>query len=140
MSNNIGVVNKYVTPSVPEETEVNENSSSLGVKFNLIEYAIGALDNRIHFFTLDNIDNYKGKNEIYHSMFLHSSEILEYVKNNNGKVKRYAGCVGAHEIVIDIDCKNDLDESQKIAQGIVRKIESNYEVELNSIRVNFSGY
>jgi Family of unknown function (DUF5906) len=27
MSNNIGVVNNYVTPSVPEETEVNENSS-----------------------------------------------------------------------------------------------------------------
>src|ERR1035437_126354 len=118
MSNNIGVVNKYVTPSVPEETEVNENSSSLDVKYNLFEYALGNLKYRKHFFKLNNLQNYSGKEETYHSLFIHSDEVKEYISKNNGSIEGYAGCVGAHEIVIDIDLEDNLIESQKITQGI----------------------
>src|ERR1035437_3337970 len=139
MSNNIGVTDNYQIISAQEETESKEDSSSLDVKFNLIEYALGNLKYRKHFFKLNNLQNYSGKEETYHSLFIHSDEVKEYISKNNGSIEGYAGCVGAHEIVIDIDCKANLDESQKITQDILQKIESQYEVDLKSLRVNFSG-
>ena len=140
MSNNIGAENNYENPSVTEETEVNDNSSSVGEKFNLIEYAIGKFTNRKHFFEINNVEDYCGKKEIYHSIFIHSNEIKDYIRGNNSSIEGYEGCVGTyHDIIIDIDCKNNLEESQKITQGIVQKIESLYEADLDCMRVNFSG-
>ncbi|MBI2418845.1 MAG: hypothetical protein HYV28_13285, partial [Ignavibacteriales bacterium] len=108
-------------------------------KCNLFEYAINGVSNRKYFYNENSIPDFLGQKEIYHSAFLHSSEIKEYADQNDGIIKGYAGCVAIREVVIDIDCGDNLEKAQKITQGIVRKIETLYEVDAKYLRVNFSG-
>ena len=71
-------------------------------------------------------------------MYNHSEEIKNYF-NTNGNLQGYNGSVGIGTIVIDIDVETDLNEALNIFRNFIRHLESKYELDLSTIRINFSG-
>lgn len=117
--------------------------------FNIIEYAEGgALHNCIFKNVNDKIDT-DGKNDCYHTAFIHTEKIKEYAdthKNENGKptVKGYKGEVWAKELVIDFDIEEEKKQEDLVnllenLRKLLRTIQSKYELDLKHIRINFSG-
>lgn len=143
MLNNTGEPNQYKTlKGLTTESDSllsTGNANSWGNNYNLREWAIGMLANRKNFHKLKDNPDYSGQSEIYHSLFIHSDEVIKYINDNDNSIKDYEGAVAAQEIVIDVDCENDLAKALNITRDIVRKFASVYEVNLNCLRINFSG-
>lgn len=124
----------------PINAEKNYNS-----KFNVVEYAKGKVKWRNYFHKYDDKIKLETGEELYRSYYLHSEEIIEYYNthcNDKGKntTAGYDGDIWLDTLVIDIDGADDnLEEAHQRTKEILRSIEMNYEVDLECIRVNFSG-
>jgi len=117
--------------------------------FNIIEYAEdGPYHNGI-FKNVNDKVNTDGKNDCYHTAFIHTEKIKEYAnahKNENGNltVKGYKGEVWAKELIIDFDIEEEQKQEDLVnllenLRTLLRSIESKYELDLKHIRINFSG-
>ena len=122
--------------SVTIRKEINELN-----RFDTVEYAIGETAFRHKFKKLSESIDVVINEPVYRSYFLHSEEILEYYNSHyddkgNKTLSDYVGCVLSEELKIDIDEKEDsLDQ----VQGLLKKWEAVYDLDLRHIRINFSG-
>lgn len=117
--------------------------------FNIIEYSTGGATHDAKFKTVNEKLNTDGQNDCYHSVFLHSENIIEYSKthfnkNNKPTVKGYKGEVWAKELIIDFDIdeekkQEDLEVLLQDLRKLLRTIESRYDLDLKHIKINFSG-
>lgn len=118
-------------------------------RFNIIEYAKdGPYHNGIFKNVNDKVST-DGKNDCYHTVFLHTAKIIEYFKthiNKKGKnsVEGYYGEVWATELIIDFDIEKenkqeDLVKLLEDLRNLLKSIESRYDLDLKHIRINFSG-
>jgi len=117
--------------------------------FNIIEYAEGGAYHNGSFKSVNDKVNTDGKNDCYHTVFIHTEKIKEYFKthiNKKGKnsVEGYSGEVWATELIIDFDIEKenkqeDLVKLLEDLRNLLRSIESRYDLDLKHIRINFSG-
>ena len=117
--------------------------------FNIIEYAEGGAYHNGTFKSVNDKVSTDGKNDCYHTVFLHTDKIKEYYKthiNKNGKnsVEGYSGEVWATELIIDFDIEKenkqeDLVKLLEDLKNLLKSIESRYDLDLKHIRINFSG-
>ena len=118
-------------------------------RFNIIEYAEGGALHNCIFKNVNDKVNTDGKNDCYHTAFIHTEKIKEYAnahKNENGNltVKGYKGEVWAKELIIDFDIEEEQKQEDLVnllenLRTLLRSIESKYELDLKHIRINFSG-
>jgi transcriptional regulator of heat shock response len=113
-------------------------------KFNVIEYAINSALNRHHFALLseEQPSTYWNDN-FYRSHFNHSQEIIDYYNNHtneDGKktLSGYDNVIWADEFTIDID-DSDLQNALERTKNLIKHLESEYEINLFTIKINFSG-
>ncbi len=114
-------------------------------KFNIVEYSskISAKPNdkwdRHNFYLFGEKPSFKHNTNHYRSHFIHSIEVEDYFKQNNYSLSKYDGAVWIDEFVLDIDNGDDLNESLSTLRNFLKSLESNYEVNLSHLRVNYSG-
>ena len=114
--------------------------------YNIIEYAIGSVYDR-HLFRTSSEKPPLEKNskDCYESAFRHSDEITQYYnthidpKTGKGKVAGYRGAVWADKLILDIDRKGKLDTARDEISIILKRLESEYQIDLRWLRINFSG-
>lgn len=112
-------------------------------KFNIVEYSTGNVFTRHNFKNINETVPANGI-ELYRTHYLFSEEIIEYfksTKNEKGKntLKGFDGELLIDEIVIDIDDEGNLERAHEKVKQLLLSLESNHELDLNSIKVNFSG-
>ena len=117
----------------------NSKAQQSNNKFNVKEYTLNGVTDRKHFSKLNELPEVTGKKDIYVSHYDHSDDIIQYVKENDGELIGYNGAVGISTIVLDIDHENHLDEALEIGRKFLRHLEAKYELDLNTISINFSG-
>lgn len=121
-------------------------------KFCIIECASDSTNNRHKFKANEDKIDYFGKTNQFHSVFLHSPEIIDYfnnhTKDDKGRIvhtlEGYSGTVWTKYVLIDFDIieeekQEDLIQILQNIRNFLRHLESAYELELNYIRINFSG-
>ena len=118
--------------------ETNYNS-----RFNVVEYAIGNVGNRHIFKTTDDEMQAASGKELYRSHYIFTDEIIEYLKihrNEKGDstLAGFDGELTIDELVIDID-DEDLANALENTRKFLRILESNFDLDLKSLRINFSG-
>ena len=70
-----------------------------------LEYAVGSISNRMNICNVDEFTSIAKKSfgqEIYHSMYLYSVDIIEHV-NKTGSVSEFNGIQAIDKIILDID-------------------------------------
>tara|TARA_X000001388_G_scaffold52188_1_gene37894 strand:- start:18918 stop:20741 length:1824 start_codon:yes stop_codon:yes gene_type:complete len=92
-----------------------------------LEYAVSAISNRNHLCKLNDFPSIASKNkgsEIYRSMFLYDSDIVDFV-TKNGTVTGFNGVQGVDKLVIDIDyVKNDNDNGNQTKNKVLDVIDN----------------
>jgi len=118
-----------------QETNYKDN-------FNIVEYAIGNVYKRHNFRQIDSPIMQLLRSELYRSHFIFTGNVEEYYKTHNkdGKptLEGFDGDLWLDEMVIDID-NDDLSIALEDTKKFIQSLESNYELDLSAIRINFSG-
>jgi len=111
--------------------------------YNVIEYAIDSVFDR-HIFLKPTLKS--NPTDCYESVFRHSEDITEYYKTNKDKktgkntLAGYTGAVWADKLILDIDKEGDLESAKDTICKVLKHLESEYEVDLNWLRIKFSGH
>jgi hypothetical protein len=114
-------------------------------KYNVVEYATPSLFKRHQFKTNNEDVEPQQEEELYRSHFLHSKEIKDYFRTNkniDGKntISGYDGSVFLDYFILDIDDEDNLQRALSNTRKLLRSLEQNYEIDLASLKINFSGY
>jgi len=107
-----------------------------------IELVEGGAHNRNKFIEVNSIldMDYYGKSgtDCYTSIYLHSTKILEYLKEHKQSSSGYSGIVKAEFLHFDFD-SSDLSESQKDTIALIQLLCSSYETDTSQFRIWFTG-
>ncbi len=112
--------------------------------FNIREYSIGSVSNRNNFNTIDYAEQLSGKIESFRSLYQHTTDIIKYAEaqetiRQKKTVSGYKAAVAASELVLDIDVKDDLQRALDITRGLVNRLEIDFSVNPEHLRIQFSG-
>ncbi|MGE5497407.1 MAG: primase C-terminal domain-containing protein [Syntrophothermus sp.] len=121
-------------------TEEKNNSQSC----NLAEFAVETLANGHKFYLPETDLPHSEQGEMYRSVYLYSTDIIDYYNTHytdggNKTIEGYEGIVWIDKLIIDIDDDRDLTKDHERVKSLLKSIESNYEVDLRYLSVNFSG-
>lgn len=119
----------------------NENTNST---YGIREYAINGTSSRHQFHPIEYVDTLKGRTDCFQSIYTHSSIIEKYYQAQatiTGKpgLTGYRDSVACNNLTIDIDVKGDLARALTILRGMLSRLEHDFEVNCNHLRINFSG-
>lgn len=113
--------------------------------YTLREIVTGGADKRGNVRPCETFPDYidtPGLIDCYHSVYLHSAEILDYQKQNGGKLAGYAGAAWCRELIFDIDNKGEnIQENIRLSlEGVKSLIGRLKNAGLSSFDIAFSGY
>ncbi len=120
------------------------SNNELNSQFNIREYAIGSVNNRNRFESLDFADTLQGKRDIYQSYFLHSAQIINYANTHftptgEKSAAGYKGVVATEWLKADIDEKNNLSQALEVARQSVLRLVNDFKVPASDVHTIFSG-
>lgn len=116
--------------------------------FKFYEFAYDSVANRNHIKEANFRENLFTKTECYQSLYAFDDSIINYLSpgadNINTSIAGIEIPVWANEVVIDIDFKDeqgigDIPRAQNETKKLLHHLESNHEINLNDIEVEFSG-
>jgi hypothetical protein len=112
-------------------------------RFNIVEYAKKNLFSRHIFLTTTEPNNPKLKEELYRSHYIYDNEIVDLCEKNlqtigKKSIEGFSGLCWLDQVIIDID-DEDLSRALTNTRTFLQTLESNYEIDLASLRINFSG-
>ena len=106
-------------------------------QYKYVDVAYGSVANRNNIKILPKLDIPKNTSDCYRTVYRYPEEFLLYC-TNTGSVKGYAGYVYADYLPIDVDSDN-LSEAHESAKKVLNNLLNNYEVDLDQLRLFFSG-
>lgn len=107
-------------------------------EYQWVEVAYGGARNRNNIVKVNEVKPPSGASDCYRTVFRYPEEFHAYVQQNK-TVKGYAGPVYADFFPLDIDDPLDLEKAHKDANTVLEKLLVNYEVNLDELRIYFSG-
>lgn len=147
MARDCGYTGKFTTTTPAQIVErkpreiVKDETDKI---YDIVELVFNGASNRIGDFRhLDGcrIDGYQDPCDAvdtYHSVYLHSLEIVEYFIEN-GSISGYGGAVKSAGLQFDYDCKEDLNNSLDDARTFINKACTIHGCNKNDIDVWFTG-
>lgn len=117
-------------------------------KFKFHEFAWDSVSNRNHIKAVDYRDQLITKSECYQSMYAFDDSIISYLgpeaSKKNTSVAGIEVPVWSDEVVLDIDFKDqngngDVERAVKEVRNLLHHFETNYEINLSHIKIEFSG-
>lgn len=106
-------------------------------EFRYVDVAYGGPEHRNNIKVLPKLNIPKNKDDCYRTVYRYPKQFYDYYRKNSS-VKGYAGPVYADFLPFDIDSE-DLEEAHDNAKKVLNSLLHNYEVDLDGLKLFFSG-